>query len=213
MNTGEPSMGTDPPLSVLVDRTRGLQPWRKLFHAASGLTVAGLLLFLVPFRSLAPAILGGLFVLLLGLDFLRLSRSSLNHLFFRWFQLLASPREAEGIASSTWFVGGCFFAVLFPTDAAVAGILVLALSDPAASVAGYLWGRRPLGTGTVEGALVFGGLTFLILVALGLVGWGPALVIAAIVSVLECFPGPVDDNLLVPVAVAVLVWVPMGLLG
>ena len=188
-------------LQRLVARTRGLQPWRRVFHASSGLALA-----------LAPPVLGldrpGVLVvvgLLLGgavtIDLVRLRIPELNRLFFRILSALASPREARRPASSTWYLVGVLLTyALFPAWA-LAAVLVLGLADPAASVIGRQWGRVSVGKGSVEGAAVF----FLVssLVLAGTVGGviRPILV-AAVVTCVEILPISLDDNLTIPLVVA-----------
>ena len=189
----------------LVAGTRGLQPWRRTFHAANGLLLAGGLVSLELSRAQWSALLTGLVLVLGALDALRLWLPALNHLFFRLFRSLASPREARGVASSTWYVAGSLLVVaLFPTPIAVAAILVLALADPAAAWFGRRFGRRPFGSGTVEGAIAFaavasGVLLFSAPLAL-------ALLVASATAILECMRWPLDDNLTVPVGVAGMLW-------
>lgn len=208
INASDP-METD--LDQLVESTRGVQPFRRLFHMAVGLSFAGILWYLDPSRTeraLAIGAMGLLVALLLLVDVVRLSIPGLNVLFFRTLRSLASPREAKGIASSTWYVVGILIAlVLYPIDIVVPAILVLALADPAANYFGRRWGRRRIGTGTIEGVMVF------VLVAVGvLLFWAsPAIAIAAAVAgaLIEVAPwsGRLDDNLTIPLAVATVLWV------
>ena len=146
--------------------------------------------------------------LLLAGDFVRLRVDAANRLFFRFFRPLASPREAEGIASSTWYMLGITLAVTFASvPVAVSGILVMALSDPAASYFGRRWGRRPFLGGSMEGSMLFLLVTVAVLAPRH--GWWIALAVALPVTFLERRSWPLDDNLTVPVASAVLV----GVLG
>lgn len=139
------------------------------------------------------------------LDLVRLNSRKANHRFFTWFSRLASPREASKIASSTWYVVGVFAVhLLFPGPYLVPAILVLALADPAASVVGRLWGRRRLGRGTLEGSAVFYLVATAVLVPF--VGVGHALWVGLVVAVCEVLPLPVDDNVVIPVALAVTLW-------
>lgn len=192
-------------LSELIAETEGLQPWRRVFHASNGIVLAlgpGAL-GLSPMQ--AAALLGLASGLLLFVDLARLRWPAANLLFFRAFRKLASPREAEGIASSTWYaIGACLAWWWFPPPIAVASILVLGLADPSASVFGRLYGRRRLGKGTVEGALTFAGVGVLVLWPQ--VGLGAAVTAAAVTALAEIMPGPVDDNLVIPVVCGALLW-------
>ena len=200
-----PANPGDAELEALVARTAGRQPWRRAFHAVNGLTLVGILVFLNPPWSWTVAALGGLTLLLFLSDLARFSVPGLNRLFFRLFRPFASPREARGVASSTWYITGCFLAVaVFPREVAVASILVLALADSVASYVGRRWGRRPFGTGSVEGSLVFFVVAFLILAPSA--GWGVATVVAGLTALVERTPWPLDDNLTVPLTTGLLLW-------
>ena len=204
---GRRGISKEPSLELVsrVEPTDGLQPWRRLFHAANGLAMALLPGALGLDKAAVLLILGFLFVVALMADIARLRDPRLNALFFRAFGSLASAREAVGIASSTWFLAGVFLTwALFPARVAVAGILVLALADPAAGTVGRLWGKRRLGKGTVAGSSTFLLVAFAVLAAhlgptAGLVG---ALAAAAV----EAVSGRIDDNLTVPVTAAFSGW-------
>jgi dolichol kinase len=205
----EAGVGVDPELVPLVERTRGLQPWRRLFHAANGVAVALLPGALGLEKTTVVWVLGILLVVVLAADFARLRVSKLNALFFRMLPALASPREAVGLASSTWYLIGVFLTfALFPMRVAVPGILVLALADPAAGTFGRLYGKRRLGHGTWVGSAAFLAAAFAVL-AFHL---GPAAGLAAalMVAIVEVVPWRLDDNLTVPVAAAFAAWLVGG---
>ncbi len=198
-------MASNPALDPLVDQTRGLQPWRRLFHAASGLIIAGVLVAVDPAWTVAVGVLALLTAGCLVGDLVRLRVPSLNRLFFRVFRRLASPREAEGLASSTWYMLGVLASVaVFPREIAISAVLVLALADPAASYAGRRWGRRRLGAGTVEGSLVFLSVALIVLIPAG--AWLVGVATALVVSLAEATPSPIDDNLVVPLATGAMLW-------
>lgn len=150
--------------------------------------------------------LGAAFVLLLALDVARLRVPALNAVAFRWLRPLISPREATGVASSTWYVLAAFLTYgLFPVSVAVPSLLVLALADPAASLVGRTWGRRKVGKGSVEGGVAFFAVALVVLLlsaAPGPISWAGALAVAALVSAVEITPLGLDDNLTVPLATA-----------
>lgn len=185
----------------LVRRTKGVQPWRKLFHAVNGVSIV-LALTILPIPTwTAVAFLGAVLALLAVMDGVRLTDRGLNRRFFRTFSPLASPREARGVASSTWYALGVVLTLLlFPRQEALAGILVLALADPAAGVVGRVWGRHRLGRGTWEGTGAFVAVAFVAL--LPFVPWWAALTTALITAVVERVSWPLDDNLVIAPAVA-----------
>jgi dolichol kinase len=192
-----PPVPEDPPISELIEKTEGMQPWRRVFHASNG-TILVLALLLLPIPdSVVFSALGALLAALAFLDVVRLTRPAVNRVFFKAFSLLASPREAKKVASSTWYLVGVFLALLlFPRTAALAGILTMALGDPAAAVVGGKYGRRKLGKGTLEGSITFA------LVAFGIqalfVPWPVAVAAALVTAAVEALPWAVDDNLSLP---------------
>ena len=193
-------------LDQAVARTEGLQPGRRIFHALTGLTVVAVLQWLVPDPERARWLFGGLLATLLVLDVIRLSSPRLNLTLFRLFRWVASPREHDRIASSTWYVVGVFLLVmLFPQGTWVPSVLVLALGDPSASYVGRRWGQRKLGGGTVAGSLAFFTVTTLVLYFF--CPLPKALAVAASVGAVEALPRfVVDDNVTIPVATAVFLW-------
>jgi len=200
------------PLDVLVEATSGPQPGRRLFHAVNGLLIWAVLRYSGIETGTAIVVLGGLCALALAGDLIRLGNPRLNLLFFRTFSYFASPRERQGIASSTWYLAGIVFALLlFPRPFAESGVLVLALADPAASWFGRRYGKRRFGTGSTLGSAIFW------LVAAGvlwpLVGAGPALVAATAGTLVEALPWGIDDNVSVPLATAAALTLSSAILG
>lgn len=191
---------TDAGFEVLVGRTEGVQPWRRAFHAAGGVALAvtghAAGADSAGFRwLLAAAVVVGF-----GIDAVRLRRSDVNAAFFGWFRALASPREARGVASSSWFAMGALATALLLPAHFVPAMLVVGLADPAASVAGRLWGTRPLGKGSVQGTAAFFVVASAALIPFAGVALGLTVAFAA--AALEALPTGLDDNLSTPIAVA-----------
>lgn len=197
-------MSTPEELAQLVEKTEGVQYGRRIFHAAWGCVLAVLVVWWPWQRNALVGLLVVGFVVLLLADALRLRNPALNAAFFRAFRWLASPREERQVASSTWYVLGALLVVWpFETAVAASAILVLAFADPAASVAGRLWGGRPLGKGTRLGFVVFAAVAALVLVFFQ--PWPVALGAGLIVAAVECQPLGLDDNLTVPITTALAV--------
>jgi dolichol kinase len=195
-NQGNPST-----FKELVDKTGGQQPWRRLFHALNGIAIAVVWTSLDLQRPTAIGILAVGFLCLLILDLARLRNPRTNEIFFRTFTVLASPREATRLASSTWYTLGVLLAVaFFSRELAICGILVLALADPAAGYGGRRWGQRPFLGGTMEGSVIFA----LVAVAVLWVFFPIWIAVLAglATAVAERLSWPLDDNLTIPVACA-----------
>jgi len=192
------------PLQAAVARTSGPQPWRRVFHALTGLVIAVALTYGPWGARTGLLVMVSVTLVLLLFDLLRLSIPQANLLFFRALPYLASPREATGVASSTWYMAGITLALAAaPLPAAASGIVVLALADPAASYFGRRWGRRPFLGGSAEGSAVFAIVAFSVLAPRH--GWPVAMAAALVATVLERRSWPLDDNLTLPVATALVI--------
>lgn len=113
------------------------------------------------------------------------------------------PREARGVSGAVWLWIGYAIASWLPPPAAVGGILVGALADPAAALVGSRWGRGAPKSWQGTAAVI--GVAAVALVVAGF-GWPGVLVGAVAAGVIERWPGPLDDNLVVPPGVAAVVW-------
>jgi dolichol kinase len=114
------------------------------------------------------------------------------------------PHESRCLSGATWLAMGYALAAQLPWFAARSGILVGGLADPAASLVGGRWGR---GTGTAKTTV---GSAALFVVAFSVLAASGVPVLAASVSavaatLVERIAGPVDDNLIVPTAAALMV--------
>ena len=182
-------------LVELVAKTTGLQTGRRIVHAITGTVIFVAVTQLDLSKSLTINGLSVLFLVLLASDLVRLRVPHLNILFFRFFQILVSPRESQNIASSTWYILGALIAiVLFPISAALSGILVLAWADPTASYLGRRWGKRSFLGGTLVGTTAF-----LVVAVLILSVRHPltiAIPSACLITLVERLAWPLDDNLL-----------------
>ena len=188
-------------LAELVEKTTGLQAGRRILHAITGTVIFLAVTQLELSKSLTVTGLSVLFLILLASDLARLRVPHLNILFFRFFQILVSPRESQNIASSTWYILGALIAIaLFPISAALSGILVLAWADPTASYLGRRWGRRAFLGGTLEGTTAFLVVAVLILS----VRHPPSIAIpsACLITLVERSAWPLDDNLILAPACA-----------
>lgn len=191
--------------SRAVRRTEGVQPWRRVFHMLGGVAMAAAVHLVGPGSVVPVAALAGALAAALALDWIRLRSRAANRRFFRFFSALASPREARKLASSTWFLlGALTVLVVTPGSVFVPAMLVLALADPSASVVGRLWGRHKLGKGSWEGTAAFFVVATAVLVPFA--GLQAALIAAVAVAVLEVMPIGIDDNLTVPLATALVLW-------
>ena len=111
--------------------------------------------------------------------------------------------EATRICGATWLSLGYALAAWFPPIAPAAGILVGAFADPAASAAGS-WKASSKGK-TARGSSAALITAALALTAIGL-PWQAVVAGSLVGAMLERWPGPCSDNLLVAPGVACTVW-------
>jgi dolichol kinase len=137
-------------------------------------------------------------------DLLRLRSEAVNWIIFRAFRVLLRPREVAW-PSISWYMLGVFVVLWVPdATSVVPALLVLAVADPAAGVVGQRWGTHRVGKGTVEGSAAFFAAAVAALAPFA--GIGGSLTVAAVGTVAEAAPTPLDDNLVIPVVTALGLW-------
>jgi dolichol kinase len=179
--------------------------WRWLLHASYGVAVTLALLGLAPGRWVAVSALCIVLAAQVAVEWLRLRYEAVNRLFMAAFRRLVLRSEVATVASSTWYTAGAIVALaVLPREAALSGILILALADPAASLVGQRWGRHPMLGGSLEGMASF----TVVAVGVLLVHHEPlvALLAAPPAAIVERLSGRLDDNLVMPIASGAIVW-------
>jgi dolichol kinase len=176
---------------------------RRLFHLATGLTLA-LLVFRLG-REKAVILIGSLFLITVLVETLRLRINAFNRVLVGWFGSLLKERETHYPTGVGYFLGGILICLLlFHLEVALASIVILSVGDPAASVVGQRWGRIRIGKKSMEGAVAF----WVCAMTAGVFfqGFWPGLpfltysIGALTGAVVECLPIRVDDNLILPLA-------------
>jgi len=172
---------------------------RRLLHVASVAVVLA-----VPLGSGATLqyVLAALAVVAVSFDTARIGAPAFKE---RLEKLLPVFRSAEAtrLSGATWLCVGYAVAALFPLPASVAGIAAGAVSDPAASWVGSL--GAAVGRKTWWGSAAAWLAAAALLAPFGL-GFPGVLGGATVAAILERWPGPCDDNLLVAPGVALTVW-------
>ncbi len=175
---------------------------RKLIHVIFGLGIAGIVL--VVDHTTAMAVLAG--GLLFGLI--------LVDLILRGYTLPVisavvnyvdrnDPLPGKG---ALYFVGSALTCViLFPVAVVVPALVSFAVLDGVATIAGIRFGRTRIYNGkSLEGTVTGICVTFLVL--LMFISIQGALIVAIIAGIIEMF-SPVDDNLVVPISICILLTV------
>ena len=185
---------------------------RNTFHVATAALSLVLLEYVFPLPVLV--LVAGAFAFTgWSLEISRRFSPRINAFCMAIFSKVAHPHEHHRINSATWYTSALVMLALTGSHmlGAVA-LVILGLSDPAASLVGRRWGRRVLINGrTLEGTLTF--IAVGTVAALGALmiwhppgGWVEALALAFGAAVCgglaELVCRRVDDNLVVPLAAA-----------
>ncbi len=177
--------------------------------ARKGLHVAGLVIPLCYWRfaELFVFVFFPLAAIVLALELSRLKITAVAKWYIRVFGPFLRPSEYNRPSGGFYFVLGAAITILiFPRDMAISALLVLAVSDPAAAFFGRRYGRRKIFGKTIFGSLAFFVSAWLVLMLYfgGNPFWQlPAAFLGALV---ESLPGPQNDNLTIPPAVALTTW-------
>ena len=172
---------------------------RKLIHMIFGLGIAGMVLVLD--HTTATAVLaGGLFAGLILIDLI--IRGYTLPLISALVDYVDRCDPLPGKGAFYFAVSALACVILFPAAAVVPALVALAVLDGVATIAGIRFGRTRIFNGkSVEGAAAGMAVTFpVLLLVLPVTG---ALVVAVIAGLIEMF-SPVDDNLVIPIGICVL---------
>jgi dolichol kinase len=178
---------------------------RKIFHA-TGIVIVAIYRETEIDRSLALGLLWSIAGLLALLDIARARYPALQERFLVAFSQILDKKDHKGLSGSTPYFAGCALALsLFGTDAACAGILALALGDPAAAIIGSSIPSPRRGNVSLAGSgacFVFASAACALFFELP-----QALAGGAAATALEALSGSKLDNLTIPVGTAaVLQW-------
>ena len=202
---------------------------RKLLHGLAVVLPAGIFYgpeLLKVQQWMVSVVIGFLFAFAVAIELLRFRNPSFGELFRKCFGSMLRSGEKTTLTGATYVCGGSFFCSLIALQgnpapaAAFLALTLFILGDAAAALVGKAMGRIRIGDKTLEGAIGCFLVCFLLANFIFprlpdfTVAWGPlplqqALVLSALVAILELFPvrlGRVvlNDNLYVPVAVTVV---------
>lgn len=172
---------------------------RQLIHLSLGLIIAAVVLFLD--QALVIAVLA--IILLAGLVLVDLTLRG------HWIPLISPLVEYGDRCDPLPGKGAFFFAVstltcviLFPVSTVVPALVSLAVLDSVTTLVGTRFGRHRIHNGkSWEGTL--SGIAVTVLFLLPLIPPVGAIVGAVVAGIIELF-SPVDDNLVIPVGVCLL---------
>lgn len=165
-------------------------------------------------RPTALVILWPLALAALGADLLRAFWPAFHRLIQKFFGYMMRPEELPAnrtvvINGASWvLLSSALLATLFPLSLAATAFAIFMVGDAAAAVIGLRFGRHhwPGSHRTIEGSLAFFGAA-LITASFFPIPFMHGLAAALLATALEVLPLPLNDNLRVPLAVALLLWV------
>jgi len=181
--------------------------FRKLIHLVFGLLIAGMVE--VAGKTDAAMILaGGLFIGVVMVDLI------LRGYRLPFFSVLLTHFDRNdclpGKGALMFAVSALVCVILFPVSVAVPAIVTLAVLDGVTTMAGQSFGRHRIYNGkSFEGTA--SGITVTTVVLLVFMNPAGALAVAVLAGIIELI-SPVDDNLIIPVAVGVLLTLMPGVL-
>jgi dolichol kinase len=175
---------------------------RKLIHIIFGLGIAGMVLILDHTSAMA-VLAGGLFSGLVLIDLIL--RGYSLPVFSAVVNYVDRRDPLPGRGALYFAVSALTCVILFPVAIVVPALVSLAVLDGVAAIAGTRFGRKRIYNGkSVEGTGSGIFVTFLVLLLFMPVHG--AFVVAVIAGIIELF-SPVDDNLVMPVGIGILLTV------
>ncbi len=188
---------------------------RNVYHLGSGLFTLLLVEWLLDLNTML--VVGGAFAATAWtMEISRRYSPRINRLLLWMFSPFAHPHEAWRVNSATWYTTALFGLALLQDKAlACVAITVLAVADPFAAVIGRRFGRRTIINGrTVEGtsAFILAGTLSAAAALMVFHPTIPSLLLCAFAAglfggIAELLSRRVDDNLSIPLAAAVGMWV------
>lgn len=175
---------------------------RKLYHLMGG--VGLLLLYSLLGRDRALIVYAILFIIVIGLDLIRLNVPAVNTFMLNRFSSFFRQNEAHKLTGTAPYILGIGLSLYaFSEPIATAAICFLAFGDVAATTIGERYGRTKIGNKSLEGtaafviaALAAGGV--LLLIGSGTNPW--VMVLGALAAAgVELLTIPINDNLVIPI--------------
>ncbi len=185
---------------------------RSLFHVCCGLGVLCLVQFVfTPTSMLITALSAAGFAW--TLEITRRIFPGWNDILLKILGPIAHPHESWRVNSATWYTTAlCILAMLGNPMVGSLGVIILGFADPAAGLIGRRWGIHRLVNGrSVEGTVTFAVVGFVAAMAVMTIFY-PAIALshaaaisgvgAVVGAIVELYSRRIDDNISIPVSVA-----------
>ena len=193
-----------------------LQLPRRLFHCTAGVS-AGLIYITLLTHQQAVYILGTCACILYVLEQIRINypkHANYVQVINRYF--LRAEEHLKESAAIPYLMGLLLTIISFPKSIALVAIFTLAIADPLSAIIGIKYGKHHLVEGkSLEGSFAFFMATLIVTISvlanipgntmLGICATGFFLALFA--TAFEMLPIRLDDNLTIPLFVAVTLWI------
>ena len=218
----EDEVRADENLKEKVKATRNdLQISRRLFHMSTGVGIATAYIFTFSHNQVIH-ILGIIACLIYLFEQIRVSYPKLAKKFIFISKYLLRAEEQLKESAALPYTIAIFLTILtFPKTISIASIFTLALADPSSALIGIKFGRHQIVKGkSIQGSLAFFFATVIaISSAFFLLGIFTNKAIIAtfftafVVTLIEMIPSKIDDNLIIPLTTAFILWASCFLIG
>ncbi len=177
---------------------------RKSIHICNSLFAYSLFIFDQREFSI---IIGFCTISIILFEIVRINFQKVNILFIKIFGPIIRDFEGGGrLTGATYVMISSFFVlVLFDKYVCITSILIMSYSDTAAAIIGKKYGRTRIFKKTLEGSLAFFVTSLIILLIIAPeVSLGLGLIAIIIATLVESLPINIDDNLSVPLIIALI---------
>ena len=183
---------------------------RKVLHLSTALIP---LTYAFVERQVVLWLLVACVVVAVTVEVLRHRNAACGALFKRWFGFMVRSAEWGRILGATYVLAAALLSIwLFPKPIAIAVLLILSVSDSAASLIGLRYGRRRFLGKSLAGSFAFF-VTALVILWIALPeSHGVAFTAAIVATFAEALPVPrfsrleLNDNLTIPLLTGAAIW-------
>ena len=176
---------------------------RKSIHICNSLFAYSLFFFNQREFSI---VIGFCTICIILFEIARINFQQVNTLFIKIFGPIIRDFEGGGrLTGATYVMISSFFVlVFFDKYVCITSILIMSYSDTAAAIVGKMYGKTRIFKKTLEGSLAFFVTSLIILLAIvPEVNLGLGMIAIIIATFVESLPINVDDNLSVPLIIAI----------
>ncbi len=140
-------------------------------------------------------------ILSLAIEVFRLNHPRTRHVFRHFFGELLRNHEEATLLGSTYLLIACLLSIhLFPKPVAVLALSFLILGDTVAAIVGKSMGRIRIFDKSLEGSLACFAVCYALTAVMPGIPFPVGLVGAAVATVFELLPIPLDDNFRIPLS-------------